>query len=222
MSLKAVIFDKDGVLIDTEPGIVAATQKTIEKFGGDPNWFSLESRLWTGGISARKTFENLIRDNSWSVSLEEVLSDYQNYHIEWLKKNPCKALEGAKELLAELKKNRIKAGIGTGSIRTKSELTLDQSGIRDFINVMVTSEDVSEPKPAPDTFLEAARRLNVSLSECVVVGDSHNDRLGAKAAGMKFVFRTHTYEKQIDNMHPDLVVPSLRDLKVDALKALFD
>lgn len=222
MSLKAVIFDKDGVLIDTEPGIVLATQKTLEHFGGKAEWYSLEDRIWSGGIPAKITFEKLFKEHNMEVNVDEVNEFYHNYHIEFLNQNPVKVFEGVKELLAALKNEGVKIAVATGSNKIKSDLNLKQAGLENVFDTTVTSDEVVNPKPAPDSFLEAAKRVGADPSESVVVGDSHNDRLGAKGAGMKFVLIRHTYEKQIDNMHPDLVTPSLKDLKVDVLKSLFD
>lgn len=215
--MKAVIFDKDGVLIDSEPGIVYAVQKTLGKYGVDENEYRLEDRIWTGGLSARKTFTLLRKKFHIEVPVEELVKTYNDIHVPYLESNPPPLLPGVERLLQDLKDNNIKTAIGTGSTRFKTELTIKDSSIEHLLDEIVTVDDVPLPKPAPDTFLEAARRLGVEPVECVVIGDSHNDRIGAKTGGMKFVFLNRFYGKYPDQHIPELVIESLEELTYEKL-----
>jgi len=103
--------------------------------------------------------------------------------------------------------------------RTRSAWPPPRSGIAGLFRATVSSEEVPRGKPAPDVYLEAARRLGVDASACVAIEDSHNGILSAKAAGMGCIaIPNERFPPGGAEDEADLVLPSIRELTVDAVR----
>lgn len=239
MILKAVIFDQDGVLVDTEYLKTDSVNATILHFGGTKT-YTYEEKHQYAGMRAKDLFKVISEENNLTIAFEEYREYQLKAFFELLKSSPPVPIDGIVQLIKALKENGIKVGVGTGSTRESSNTALEYCGLSDLFEVVVCADDVDNGKPAPDTFLLVAERLVVMPEECVVVGDSHNDRIGAKIAGMKFVFyrpklqarlgriyedeRVDTYNNHKgeypDEHLPDIVTESFIDLRIEQLQAL--
>lgn len=214
--LKAVIFDKDGVLVDTEGVVIDALESVIKKYSNvplDPN-----DSKGQRGSSARATFEFVNEKYKLPFSVEESLDKYSEEYRSIIAVKNNLVMDGVIELLDDLKKNNILFGIATNSNRERTDLTMKD--LNSYFDVVVTSDDVEIPKPAPEPFLKVSKMLDVSPDSCVVIGDTNNDSLAANAARMKFVFRDHDLGLEISHK-PDLVIRSMRDLSAGKLQSLF-
>ena len=216
--LKAVIFDKDGVLVDTETLIIASIDATLHKFGSNRP-YNVADRVKHGGMPAQTTFPLLAKEYSLIGEIEEMIRHYQDFYTQLIEEKGVAVFEGVKELLADLQINGIKLGIGTGSPKFRAEMTM--ADLRPFFEAVITSDQVENPKPAPDTFLLAAEKLGVIPSECVVIGDAKNDANGARDAGMKFIFRSSLAPKDVLEFEPDLTVSKMTELNFEKIKNLF-
>lgn len=121
-----------------------------------------------------------------------------------------------------MKQADIKIAIGTGSSRGNNEHVLKQTGIGAHFKVIVCADDVKRGKPDPETFLKAAELLGESPKNCVVIGDTDNDRLGAKQGGMKFVMVSpkKKLEEYHDHLAPDVIIKSPTELSLELLQRL--
>ena len=122
-------------------------------------------------------------------------------------------LPGAREAVERLA-DRVPLGIATSSNRPILELVLELAGLEEHFQVTVSSEEVGRGKPAPDVYLEAARRLGVAAERCAAIEDSHNGIRSAHAAGMRVV--------AIPNREfpPDAQALGLADVVLDSLEEL--
>lgn len=219
MKLKAVIFDQDGVLVNTEPLRAKSMNDAVKHFGGTRE-YTLQDKMLHNGVRADDTFLEIRK--TWIKNPDLTFAEYRKYqkeqYFKYLENEAPKPLEGVLDLLNSLKSKGIKVAVGTSSAKATGEKALLYSGLSPFFDVVVTGDDVEHGKPAPDIFLECARRLGVSVKEVIVIGDSKNDGLGARACGMKFVFKTNG---TIDiGMKPDMIVSSMTDLTVEMLENL--
>lgn len=108
-------------------------------------------------------------------------------------KNYFQRLNSADEILTELKRQGWRIGCVTNSHRPIVELELSVTGLRHFFQVIITADDVANPKPAPDMLFEACRRLRVAPSAAVFIGDTRTDQTAARRAGCRFIgFRLET------------------------------
>jgi HAD superfamily hydrolase (TIGR01509 family) len=216
--LKAVIFDKDGVLVDTETLIIASIDETLHKYGSNRP-YNIADRVKHGGMPAQTTFPLLAKEYSLTGDIQDMIKHYQDFYTQLIQDKGVVVFDGVRDLLTDLKNNGIKLGIGTGSPKFRAEMTMADLG--PFFETIVTSDQVENPKPAPDTFLLAAERLGVAASECIVVGDAKNDANGARDAGMKFIFRSSLAPKDVLEFEPDLTVSTMTELNFEKIKSLF-
>lgn len=180
-TIKGVIFDLDGVLTDTAEYHYLSWQKLADEEGlpfdrqmnevlrGLPRRESLLYILGTRQVSEEKFHEMMIRKNRYYLESIESIS-------------PADLLPGVGNLLAELKANNIKIGIGSSSKNAKE--VLQRLGIIDRVDAIADGYSVIKPKPAPDTFLHAALQLKLAPSECLVIEDAEAGVTAAKAGGM--------------------------------------
>jgi len=180
--IEAVIFDLDGVLIDSEHVWDEVRQQLAEERGG--HWSDNASRDMMGMSSLE--WSRYMRDvvgldeKPDEISAEVVRRLEKRYHAE-LPLIP--GALGAVERLAA----RWPLGLASSSNRELIDLVLAESGLGRSFQASVSSEEVARGKPAPDVFLEAARRLDVDPTRCAAIEDSENGIHAAKAAGMRTI-----------------------------------
>jgi HAD superfamily hydrolase (TIGR01509 family) len=178
----AVIFDLDGVLLDSESAWRDAKRAVVEEWGG--TWKEEASRAMLG-MSAPE----------WSVYMRDELAidrDPKEIDAEVVTRllevyrERLPLLPGAVEAVERLAARRP-LGLASSSNLEVIEIVMEAGGFARYFETWVSSEEVARGKPAPDVFLEAARRMEVDPTACAAVEDSHNGILSAHAAGMVVV-----------------------------------
>lgn len=217
---KAVIFDKDGVLVLTEEIYFRAWRDSMHKFGTKKE-FKWEHHYQYIGVPTSETFFSIRNEYGLTVSFDEFVKDYRNGYREIFEKEGLNSVEGVESMLKNLKTQNIPYAIGTGGGFKSTRLTLKKAGIEKYFDVIVTADDVSQGKPHPETFLMAAEKLGINPHDCVVIGDSINDVLGAKSAGMKMIAITDkSYIEDPDLASPDLEVKKFSDITIEMIKSI--
>ena len=180
--IEAVVFDLDGVLLDTEELWNEARRQIVEDQGG--RWREDAQRAMMGMSSqewSRYMHEELgVPDPPERISAE-VVRRLEDLYRERLPLIPG-ALEAVRRLAA-----RWPLAIASSSNRPLIDLFLELTGTAGLFRATVSSEEVDRGKPAPDVYLEAARRLGVDPRRCAAVEDSENGIRSAAAAGMKVI-----------------------------------
>ena len=214
---QGVIFDLDGVIIDTGPFHKQSWYDLADKEGyvmSDELFYStfgMQNDLIIPKLAGREVPRNRM----------ERLSDWKEQRYRELVKGKLKLLDGVKPLIDDLKKHGFALAIGTSAPRANLDFMLEHIPLGDCFDVYVTGEEVTSGKPAPDTFLKAAEKLSLHTSKCVVVEDAVVGIQAAKAAGMPVVAVTNTTER--DNLvQADLIVDSLTELNAENFAALID
>ena len=189
-TIRAAVFDMDGVLTDSEPLINAAAVEMFREKGlaVRPEDFlpfvgTGEDR-YIGGVAERYGF-----------ALDLPAAKRRTYEIYLaLVPDRLKPFPGAVELVRQCRKAGLRVALASSADLIKIEANLYKIGLppREW-DGLVTAEDVKNKKPAPDIFLAAARKLKVSPSECVVIEDAVNGVQAAKAAGMRCVAVAQTF-----------------------------
>ncbi|MDQ4028747.1 MAG: HAD family phosphatase [Actinomycetota bacterium] len=178
----AVIFDLDGLLVDSEQAWnEARKQLTIDRGG---RWRSKATREMMGMSS--KEWSQYMRDE---LGVDMRPEDISGAVVELMKSlylENLPLLPGATEAVARTAA-RWPLGLASSSNRPLIDLALESSGMGEFFSATVSSEEVARGKPAPDVYLEAARRLSVDAAACAAVEDSHNGILSANAAAMRVI-----------------------------------
>lgn len=179
--LEAVIFDMDGVLINSEPLHFDAGVMTLGKLG-----HTIGHETWDKFIGTSNThIWNTIRENyRINKSTEELIALHEESRKSIFGTTDTGPLPGIPELLSELKKAGIKTAVASSSPYYLIELITGRLGIRNFFDELVSGDNVKNSKPAPDIFLLAAEKLGVRTENCVVIEDSFNGVKAANAAGI--------------------------------------
>jgi len=208
--MKAVIFDKDGVLADAVNFNVEAGVKSFREIG-----IELDEEDKKNIVGRHPIDYNPILTKKYNFDNEKVM-ERQIFHYYQLYKN-VKIFEGAKELVSGLKEKGFKLGLATSAEIKGTNMFFDKSGLKEFFDVVVTFKDCKERKPAPDIYLVTAERLSVSPEECLVIEDSPVGVKSAKDAGMKCVAVTHTSSKD-ELKEADYIISNLNEFNHEWLE----
>ena len=178
--IKAIIFDMDGVIFDTEMVYLKVWSKVFEKYGYKMTKEIYTSVLGTGRENVKKVFVNNYGSN---LPIDDMYKEKdENLAKEIEKGVALKA--GAYEILKYLKENDFKIALATSAISKRAFKQLKQANIYKFFDAVVCRDEVEKTKSNPDIFLKAADKLNVNKSECIVIEDSSAGIKAAFNAGM--------------------------------------
>jgi HAD superfamily hydrolase (TIGR01509 family) len=180
--IDAVVFDLDGVLIDSEHVWDEARRELARERGG--RWHERASRDMMGMSSLE--WSRYMHDVIGLSEAPEEISAEVVRRLEEIYGRELPLFEGAVAAVERLAE-RWPLGLASSSNRELIDLVLELSGLGQFFRVTVSSEEVPRGKPAPDVYLEAARRLGVAPERCAAVEDSENGIRAAKAAGMRVI-----------------------------------
>lgn len=185
--MEAVIFDMDGVIIDSEPLHFESDRRTLEEFGVDLHFEETKAYI---GVPNRETYLFFKKKFNISAPLEELLEKQMVHKMHVFEEEVLSPMDGLLPLLAFLDQRRIKIGLASSSRRAFIETVLRRLHLEQHFAVVVSGEDVIRGKPDPDIFLKAAALLKCHPSECIVIEDSANGVKAGLAAQM-FVYGMH-------------------------------
>ncbi|WP_394218463.1 pyrophosphatase PpaX [Halobacillus trueperi] len=206
MSIRTILFDLDGTLIDTNELIIASFTHTIEQYS-DRN-YEREEILDFIGPPLR---ESLYKVNPDKV--EEMVETYREHNIENHNRY-VKAYEGVVETIETLNDQGYKLGIVTTKMRNTVHMGLELTNLDGLFETVVTLDDVTNAKPHPEPIVKALNQLESQASEAMMVGDNTHDieagqNAGTKTAGVAWTVKGR---KVLDDLNPDYMLDNMRDL----------
>lgn len=207
--LKAVIFDMDGVLIDSEPVHLEAHRRLMEKLGLP---FDKQYYMQFVGSTTDNMWKVLKHDYNITLSNDELMKMSDEFIKEINGTEGYPVMKGASDMIKRLSKAGLKLAIASSSGMERINYSINKLGVADKFDAIVSGLAVSHPKPAPDTFLEAAKRLGVSPEECVVVEDSVNGMKAAQNADMVCVMYENTSMGEQNSEYADYILQSFEDV----------
>jgi HAD superfamily hydrolase (TIGR01509 family) len=213
--LPALIFDLDGVLVDSEQAWDQARRDVVDAHGGawtdaaTRDILGMSSKEWPVYV-VEQLGAQLTPDEVNAAVVEAMLAGYEQH---------LPLLPGAREAVERLAETHT-LGLASSSNRPVIDVVLQTMGVTQRFAATVSSEEVERGKPAPDVYLEAARRLEVAPERCAAVEDSHAGIRSAKSAGMRVVaIPNASYPPGEEALTlADAVVDSLDELTVDVLR----
>jgi pseudouridine-5'-monophosphatase len=182
--IEAVIYDMDGLLLDTEIFYTEVTQLIAGRFAKVFDW-SVKSQMI--GLPALESARYLVQTLALPITPEQYLEEREQLLAERFPN--ARAKPGARELVAHLHRHRIPQAVATSSTRSLFELKTRRHDWFALFDTIVTGDDpqIKRGKPAPDIFLTAAQRLAVAPANCLVFEDAPSGMRAALAAGMSVV-----------------------------------
>lgn len=211
MSIQAAIFDMDGVLTDSEPLINLAA---ITMFREQGVVVQPEDFLPFVGTGEDRYIGGVAEKYGCSINLSAAKKRTYEIYLA-LVPEKLRAFPGAQELVRRCKKAGMKIAVASSADLIKIEANLRQIGLPPGEwDAVVSAEDVTHKKPAPDIFLAAAKKLGKPASECVVIEDAINGVQAAKAAGMRCVAVAQTFAAEQLRM-ADLVREGVSEISLE-------
>lgn len=207
---KAVLFDMDGVLFNTEDLAHDVFEKLAIELGKEFKEDDHKAILGTP-----EKFWSHYFVTKWNLSKSQ--NDFAAYFWEQLENEAESRLElmpGAMECLLNTKKRSIKTALVTSSPKRVVETKLERFGILDLFDVIVTGDDISNGKPHPEPYLLAMRRLGMQKSECVVIEDALSGVQSGKSAGCYVTAVPTKHADRLDYSEADILISSLDEIKV--------
>jgi len=204
--VRAVVFDLDGTLIDTEWVFVEAARRLLAGRGIP---FDAEFMATILGTPASNSLPLFIQHFGLPETMEAIAAEYKRFFLETLDADHAPLMPGARDLLDRLEALGLPKAIATSSGRAYVQQMFGPHGLLDRFAFVLTAEDVKQGKPHPEIFETAARRFGVAAAEVLVVEDSIHGIRAAKAAGALVALVPHAHTPAADRSEADLVVASL-------------
>jgi HAD superfamily hydrolase (TIGR01509 family) len=216
---KAVIFDMDGVLVDSELEHLKVETNILKTLGIE---ISEEEHNKFVGTTAKYMWSYIKKKYHIKKSIEELIEiNADSYYKHITSCYVLKQIDGATKLLENLNINRIKLAVGSSSNINVIEASLKAIKLEKYFDVLVSGQYVKLSKPEPDIFLYAANKLGIKPEECLVVEDSHNGVIAANKAGMKCLGYISEHSGNQDLSSADLITDSFQKISIEKLNKLF-
>ncbi len=215
--MTAVVFDLDGVLVDSEHVWDDVREELARERGG--RWHEGAQRDMMGMSSPEWS-----RYMHETIGLAETPAEINRIVVERMLERYGEGppwIPGAPDAVRRMAAS-FTLGLASSSNRELIDTVLDAGGLTDLFEATVSSEEVARGKPAPDVYLEAARRLGIPQADCAAIEDSHNGIRSAKAAGMACIAIPNVRFPPGDAVaEADVVLGSINELTRDTVVSLF-
>jgi haloacid dehalogenase superfamily, subfamily IA, variant 3 with third motif having DD or ED/haloacid dehalogenase superfamily, subfamily IA, variant 1 with third motif having Dx(3-4)D or Dx(3-4)E len=214
--IKAVIFDMDGVIIDSEPLWEKTETILLGRRSIDYNPTYREKIM---GLKQDDSAKLLKETFSLPDTIQEIIAERIGILL-GLYEEELELIDGLKNLLKELKENCFLLALASGSPIKAIDFVLTKFDLKEFFSVIVSGDIIPFGKPRPDIYLHTAEQLGVKPQECVVIEDSINGVKSAKTAGMFCIALPDRRLNQDEYRIADLITDSLDKININLIKNL--
>lgn len=187
--MKAIIFDCDGVLVNSEPLANQAWIDVLKKYNISSNYKEMQQFVGKSGASV---FEYFFSKKGSDFDKELIIQEHQLKYLE-LAKTHLTCMPHIETVLLFLQKHNISFGVASSSFEKKLLFSLSQTNLIHYFSIICSASEVKNSKPAPDLFLLAAKKLNINPQDCYVIEDSLAGIQAARAANMYVVGYASSY-----------------------------
>lgn len=216
--LKGVIFDMDGVIINSEPQHYEAYVMLCKDYGVE-----LPYEIYKGFIGGTHATvcEYLKKDLGIPLpeeEMQEILRKNRQYLIDT---KGYEEIPGIRELIQSLHSHGIRLAIASSSPEKEIQAVVESLGIEKYFEKLVSGETVEHPKPAPDVFLKAVKALDLSVDECIIIEDSGNGVKASVAAGVPVIGFYNPDSGNQDLSKANIVVEGFEEIDFDFVEKVY-
>lgn len=214
--LKAIIFDMDGVIIDSEPLHFEVEKALAEKLGGKLDDDLHETFVGTTDYSM---WDKLKKMFDFQPSVEEIVELKKEMFVERI--DEVKLMDNFRELVSSMYDEGYPMAVASSNNRKIVDMIIEKFDLVKYMKFVISGEEVDKGKPDPEIFLTAAKKMNVEAEDCLVIEDATSGVKAAKAAGMKCVGLKNPDHGNQDLSEADLIINNLNELNLNIMKELF-
>lgn len=219
MSLKAVLFDMDGVIVDTEPLHRKAYFKTFDELG-----ITVSEDLYTSltGASTKRVAETLIGKYNLTQTYETIAAIKRAHFKDYFDNDEeFDLIPGVRELIKHYHENGVKLILASSATMITINMVFEKFGLEQYFSGKISGAALKESKPHPEVFLLAAEMAEEPAENCMVIEDSTNGILAASRAEIFCAAYRSPHSKNQDYTLADIVVSDYEELELDKLSKYF-
>jgi HAD superfamily hydrolase (TIGR01509 family) len=216
--IQTVIFDMDGVIIDSEPVYFKIDKQMFKELNID---VSFEEHCTYVGTSSQNMWDAIIRKHGIPGPAGELMRKEYDHYLDYLvNANDLIPIDGGIELINELHENNFKLILASSSRMEIIDIILKKFNLSELFIAKVSGSELAHSKPHPEIFLRSAQLTRSEPKECIVIEDSKNGVVAAKAAGMKCIGFLNPSSGDQDLKSADMVIRSFKALNAGVVKNL--
>jgi beta-phosphoglucomutase-like phosphatase (HAD superfamily) len=198
MTIKAVLFDMDGVLIDAKEWHYAALNRALDLFGMPISKFDHLTTF--DGLPTRAKLELLSRERELPAELHEFINEMKQQYTMELICTLCKPCFVHEYALSRLRSMGYKTAVCSNSIRNTVVTMIEKANLSAYFDILISNEDTSKPKPDPEMYLKAMSALGCRPAECLIVEDNEHGIRAAQASGAHLLVVRNVTETNFENI----------------------
>lgn len=212
-NIKAIIFDMDGVIVDSQSFLDIYEYKYYKKITN--NAWTKKEQLSIHGMSIKEIHRFMKSKYKINTSLNSFINKYDEI-LEFIYKHKCKLIHGVRKLINESAKENYKVALASSTSHKFIDKVLKRFKLKKYFNEVISGDDTpGKSKPQPDIFLLTAKKLSTKPINCLVFEDSNNGVTAAKKAGM-FCIQLSNKQKS-DKPGPDLHIKTFKNIKLSRI-----
>jgi len=207
MTIKAVLFDMDGVLIDAKEWHYESLNRALELFGMPISRFDHLTAF--DGLPTRKKLEMLTLDRGLPIQLHEFLNEMKQRYTMEIVHTQCRPKFVHEYALSSLKASGYRLAVCSNSVRASVKTMMQKAELDKYLDLMVSNEDVSKGKPDPEMYIKAMKHFKLEPNECLIVEDNENGIKAAQSSGGHLLVVRDVAETNLDN-----ITKTIREIEV--------
>ncbi|MNB58010.1 Phosphorylated carbohydrates phosphatase [compost metagenome] len=196
--IKAIVFDMDGVLIDAKEWHYEALNKALALFGFEISRYDHLTSF--DGLPTSTKLNMLSKMSNLPIELHSFINELKQSYTMDMVHEKCRPRFIHEYALSSLRANGYKLGVASNSIRATVQTMMQKADLDDYLDVMLSNEDVEKPKPSPDIYIKAMQQLGFTPAECLIVEDNENGILAARASGAHVLVVSDVDEVNYENI----------------------
>lgn len=212
---QCIIFDMDGVIVDSEP-LHQLCEKEIFKMLG----ISVPENIHSSfvGSTDELMWSKIAEIYNLPVNIPDIIGLKKSLYLKNLREKEISPIEGVFSLLTELFQNGFFIALATSAPHEQIDFILNTFNIKHFFHSIISGEDVKNGKPDPEIFITVSKSIGIVPKSCIVIEDSYNGIIAAKKAGMKCIGYKNPHSGNQDLSKADIEICSLNEISLDLLR----